>query len=94
MPLAAPLGLAEAVHQVELVEEPRRHRHGPVDAAAALLEGLEDHGLTREVDVLGRERECLGDPAPVVWSTPQRVRTGRAALAAAARNATRSSAVK
>ena len=49
--------------QVELVEEPRRHRDGAVGAAAALLEGLEDHGLAREVDVLACERECLGDPA-------------------------------
>ena len=32
--LAAALGLAHAVHEVELIQEPRRRRHGPVDVAA------------------------------------------------------------
>ena len=60
----APLqGLPEAVHQVELVQQPRRHRHGPIDAAAVLLEGLEHHGLAGQVDMLGRERQGLGDAA-------------------------------
>jgi hypothetical protein len=55
--LAAPQGLAEAVHQVELVEEPRQHRHGPVDAPPALLEGLEHNE-----SVVGGER-LPGRPA-------------------------------
>jgi hypothetical protein len=31
MPSAAPLGLAHAVHEIELIQETGRHRHGPVD---------------------------------------------------------------
>ena len=59
MPLAAPLGLAEALHQVELIDETRRHRDGAVDAPPALLQGLEDERPAEEVDVLGGERERL-----------------------------------
>ena len=49
---AAPLRLAEAVHEVELVQEAGGHRHGPVDAPAALLEGLEHDRPAGEVDAL------------------------------------------
>ena len=38
-------------------------RNGPVDAAAALLEGLQDDGLAGQIDAGGRERQGLGDPA-------------------------------
>jgi alkylhydroperoxidase family enzyme len=61
--LAAPLRLAHAVHEIELVEQPGRHRHGPVDAAPALLQGLEDDRLAGEVDPLGGQRQGLGDAA-------------------------------
>jgi hypothetical protein len=45
-PLPAPtLQLADAVHQVERVEQGWRHRHGAVDAAAAFLEALEQRRL-------------------------------------------------
>ena len=63
MPLAAPLGLPEAMHEVELVQEAGRHRHGPVDALAALLEGREHDRPAGEVDSLGGQRQGLGDAA-------------------------------
>jgi hypothetical protein len=55
MALAAPLGFSDPVHEVELVEQPGRHRHGPVDAPAALLQALEHDRLAGEVDPLGRQ---------------------------------------
>jgi hypothetical protein len=51
------------VHEVELIQQPGRHRHGPVDAAAALLQALEHDRLAGEVDPLGGEGQGLGDAA-------------------------------
>jgi hypothetical protein len=72
----------------------RRHRHSPVDAPAALLEGLEHHRLASEVDLLGGERQGLGHPAAGGVEQLHKVCTGRTALVAAARKAMRSSAVR
>jgi hypothetical protein len=60
---AAALRFSHAVHEIKLVEQPGRHRDGPVDAAAALLEALEHDRLASEVDPLGGERQGLGDAA-------------------------------
>lgn len=43
--LAAELRFPDAVHEVELVEQPGRHRHGSVDALATFLQRLEHDGL-------------------------------------------------
>jgi hypothetical protein len=54
MPLATPLGLADTVDHVERVQQARRHRHQPVDAAAALLEAREHQRPAGAVDALAR----------------------------------------
>ena len=60
---AAFLSLPDAMDHVEGVEEGRRHRHGPVDAEAALLQALEHHRPAGQIHA--RRRECQGfaDPA-------------------------------
>ena len=63
MPFPTPLRLPDAVHEVELVQEAGRRRHGPVDALTALLEGFDNDGLPGQVDPLRRERQGLGDAA-------------------------------
>jgi hypothetical protein len=59
---AAFLSLPDVMDHVEGVEEGRRHRHGPVDTAASLLEALEHHGPAGQVDALRRESQGLADP--------------------------------
>ena len=63
MPLAAPLGLAHAVHEVELIQQPRWHRYSTIDAAAAFLQALEHDRLAGEIDPLRGQRQSLGDAA-------------------------------
>jgi len=55
--------LDEAVCRVQDIQATVRHRHGPVHAATALLEGFEDDGLAGEIDAAGRERQGLADAA-------------------------------
>ena len=69
MPLPFPasaLLLANAVHQVERVEQGWRHRHGAVDAAAAFLEALEQQQSTGQVDAVGGEGQGLGEAAAAI----------------------------
>ena len=54
------------MHEVKLIEKTGRHRHGPVDAAAALFQRLDGEGLAGQIDALGRERQSLADPAAAV----------------------------
>ena len=93
MPLAAPLRLPQAVNEVELVQTDGRHRHGPVDALAALLEGREHDRPAGEVDSLGGQRQGLGDAAA---RDVQHYRRGSAPAwpHGPRREATRSSAVR
>jgi hypothetical protein len=57
------LELADAVHQVERVEQGRRDGHSAVDPRLALLQGLEHKHAGGEVDTVGGERECFGQAA-------------------------------
>jgi hypothetical protein len=57
------LPLADAVHQVEGVEQGRGHRHGAVDAALPLLQALDHQHAGGEVDAIGGERQRLGEAA-------------------------------
>lgn len=93
MALAASDGVPDAVHQVEVVEGGGRHRNGPVDASAALLEGAEHDAPAREVHALGAHLKELAFPAAGVQHGAQGPHL-RAALRAAAMNAARSSAVR
>lgn len=61
--VTAGLPLADAVHQVEGLEESGRHRHGAEDARAALLQAGEDQHAGGEVDPVDGERQRLGEPA-------------------------------
>ena len=52
------------MHQVERLQQRGRHRHGAVDAAAALLQALE-HELARgEVDAIDGQRQGLDKRQP------------------------------
>ena len=62
-PLRARQTLSEAMHHVEGVEVALGHRNAPVDARAALFEGLEDDGLAGQVDASRRDGQGLGEPA-------------------------------
>jgi hypothetical protein len=55
--------LADAVHQVERVEQGRGDRHGAVDPRLALLQGLEHQHAGGEVHAVGGECQCLGQAA-------------------------------
>jgi hypothetical protein len=57
------LPLADAVHQVEGVEQGRGHRHGAVDAALPLLQALDHQHAGGEVDAIGGQRQRLGEAA-------------------------------
>lgn len=63
MPFAAPLGLPERVHEVEVIERARRHRHRPVDALTALFEAADGDRLRVQVDPRRDELEGFGNPA-------------------------------
>ena len=57
-PLAAPpLQLAEAMHQVERVEQGRWDGYGTIDAGPALLEALDHQHAGGEVHAFGGEPE-------------------------------------
>lgn len=74
------LGLADAVHQVEGVEQGGRHGHGLEDAATALLEGAEHQDAAGEVDAVGGQGEGASEMRqPVACRTAQKVRTSRGA---------------
>jgi hypothetical protein len=60
---AAAVRLDEAVCRVQDIQATVRHRHGPVHAATALLEGFENDGLAGQIDTAGGERQGLADPA-------------------------------
>jgi len=55
--------LADAVHQVERVEQGRGDGDGAVDPAFPLLQALENQGASGEVDAIGGEGEGLGEAA-------------------------------
>jgi hypothetical protein len=57
------LTLLESVHHVNGIQSILRHGNGPVNAGAALLEGLEHDRAPGEVEALWCERQGLGDPA-------------------------------
>ena len=57
------LQFADAVHEIERVEQGRGDGHGAVDPRLALLQGLEHQHAGGEVDTIGRERECFGQAA-------------------------------
>ena len=57
------LQFADAVHEIERVEQGRGDGHGAVDPRPALLQGLEHQNPGGEVDTIGRERECFGEAA-------------------------------
>jgi len=61
--LPAPLRLPDAVNQIEGVQQLGRHRHGPVNTPAALLQALEHDDAPRQVDLLRRQSQGFGDPA-------------------------------
>jgi hypothetical protein len=52
-----PVGLSEAVHHIEGIEQRLWDGHSSVDARAAFLEGFEDHGLVVEIDTAPGQRE-------------------------------------
>ena len=60
---AAGLVLADAVHQVERVEQGRGDGHGAIDAGPALLQALDHQHAGGEVHAIGGEGEGLGQPA-------------------------------
>ena len=52
------------MHQVEGVQQLGRHRHGAVDTLAAFLQALEHDDSPRQVDLLRRQGQGFGNPAP------------------------------
>jgi hypothetical protein len=49
---AAALQFADAMHEIECFEQCRRHRHGAIEAGAALLQALEHQHAGGEVDTI------------------------------------------
>jgi hypothetical protein len=57
------LAFADAVHEVEGVEQSRGDGHGAVDAALPLLQALDHQHAGAEVDAIGSQRQRLGQAA-------------------------------
>ena len=88
------LAVADAVHQVERIEERLRRGHSAVDTEAALFSALEGDGLRREVHPVGGERQGFRGAATGI---EQRMAIGAdvpGAFSAALRKASRSEAVR
>ena len=71
MLLAALAGLPEPVHEIELVQQGGRNRHGPVDAPAALFEDFEDERPAGEITPAWGERERLRNAAADIIHHPR-----------------------
>jgi len=60
---AAGLALADAMHQVERVEQSRGDGYGTIDAGPALFQALDHQHAGGEVHAIDGEGESLGEPA-------------------------------
>jgi hypothetical protein len=66
----APVGLADVVRQVEVIQEGLRNWNGSEDVPAAFLEGFKNDGLAVQIDASGGEGKGLRDAATCVIEHP------------------------
>jgi hypothetical protein len=88
------VGLADAVGQIEGINQRLRNRNRSINASAAFLEAFENDSLAIDINPARCERESLRDPATGVIQHGAQRPYGRSACVAASRKASRSAEVR